>query len=281
MEEYITRHLIRKNIACLLSNSEDGVEVLTNKLVNLEADCIRLSQNSTYKSDLYRDDKYKNPQKRAILRERILDELITKEICINENEIILGTGGCKPSHIQGRQFFQVIGIPGAGKSYISSIISETYGAYLVDSDFAKRKLPEYSHYICAASLLHEESSNIAYSATEDSVFNYCIRNGYSMVIPRIGNVLDKLSDYLYMIHSYGYQVYLILVDIETSDAIKSCYNRFVENGRYISLMKIYNEYKNHPHDNYKLVKNCNFISGYAMIQTSLDRKYRIIEKSRI
>lgn len=279
MEEYIIKDLIRENIACLLSNNICETETLTNKLLQLEFNSIKLAMNSTYKSDLYRDNRYKTTQERNVLRMKILRELITEEICKNENEIVMGIGGCKPPHIQKRQFFQVIGIPGAGKSYISNIISENYGAYLIDSDFAKRKFPEYQQHICAASLLHEESSEIAYKISEDSVFTYCMQNYNSMVIPRIGNVLNKLSDYLYMIHSYGYQVFLILVDISTSDAIRSCYSRFVENGRYISLMKICSEYGSLPRNNYEIVKNYNFITGYAMLQTGLDRKYRIIEKS--
>ena len=238
MEKYMVKKLIKENIAYLLSNNDHEIKIITHKLLQLESDSLKLAQNSTYKSDLYRDNNYKTTKKRVGLRMQILHELITEEICSNENEIVMGVGGCKPTHTQKRQFFQVIGIPGAGKSYISNIISKTYGAYLIDSDFAKRKFPEYQHYICAASLLHKESSDIAYKTSEASVFTYCMQSYYSMVIPRIGNVLDKLSDYLYMIHSYGYQVYLVLVDIAISDAIKSCYNRFVENGRYISLTKI-------------------------------------------
>lgn len=279
MEKYVIRKLIRENIVRLISNNNYEAEALTNRLLQLELDSKILAQNSTYKTDIYRDIRYKTTQDRTFLRKRILCELIAEKICKNENEIIMGIGGCTPSHIQKKKFFQVIGIPGAGKSYISNIISEIYGAYLIDSDFAKRKFPEYQQYMCAASLLHEESSEIVYKTSEHSVFTYCMQNCYSMVIPRIGNDLDKLSDYLYMMHSYGYQVFLILVDMATSDAIESCYKRFIENGRYISLVKIYNEYGNLPRNNYDIIKKNNFLTGYAMIKTGLDRKYYFIEKS--
>ena len=121
--------------------------------------------------------------------------------------------------------------------------------------------------------MHEEANEISYDLTTDSIFKYCLNHRYSMVIPRIGHLYDSLTDTLKLVKGYGYHIYLILVDISIPESIKSCYERFNKYGRYIPLTKIINECGFLPKTNYNLIKNDSYISGYALINTSLSRQY--------
>ena len=61
-----------------------------------------------------------------------------------------------------KQAFVLIGLPASGKSSIAVDIADKYGALLLDSDLAKRKLPEYKVYPWGASLVNAESSLIVF-----------------------------------------------------------------------------------------------------------------------
>lgn len=278
----ISKQYIYKNIASVLTTNVFLAEAFTEIIYSQELQSQLLSTYSTYRSMEYRDKAYRNFDKRYILRRQILNELFSYKILLDEKEICLGKGGCRPiiSPVP-RRFFQIIGLPGSGKSYIANIISSTNGAYIIDSDYAKRKFPEFSLNPFASSLLHEEANKITYSKSEDSVFTYCLNYRYSMIMPRIGHNFNGLNSYLKIMNKLGYDIYLIFMDISLNESIICSHKRFNSTGRYTPLFKIKNEYGRLPEKNYHLIKQNDYISGYAWIKTNLHRTYDILENHHL
>ena len=90
---------------------------------------------------------------------------------IDDDKIKLGVGGCLPlpdGHLNNdKQFYIVIGLPASGKSSISAKIADATGSAVLDSDFAKRKLPEFREKDNGASLVHKESQVIVMGNPEN------------------------------------------------------------------------------------------------------------------
>lgn len=274
----INKRYIRTNIVDILTDNACLAETLTEKIYFCELQSQLLSEHSTYRSIKYRDKAYKGFNERCALREQILNELISCRVLYNESDICLGRGGCRPTTSSAsHKFFQIIGLPGSGKSYVANALSSRAGAYVVDSDFAKRKFPEFLSNKFASSLLHEESNEITYSKHENSVFTYCLKCGYSMVMPRIGHSLEGLKSYFMLGKKFGYDIYLIFMDISLNESVICSYKRFYSTGRYTPLSKIKYEYGALPKKNYDLIKRNDYIAGYVRIKTDLYRTYDVLE----
>lgn len=274
----ISKHYIRTNIVDIFTDNAWLAETLTEKIYYCELQSQLLLEYSMLRSIKYRDKAYKYFYKRRALRKKILNELISCGILLNESDICLGRGGCKPTTFSVPQhFFLIIGLPGSGKSYVANALFSKVGAYVIDSDFAKRKFPEFLSNKFASSLLHEESNKITYSKHENSVFTHCLKCRYSTVMPRIGHSLEGLNSYLMLGRKLGYDIYLIFMDISLNESVICSYKRFYSTGRYISLTKIKCEYGTLFEMNYHLVKQNDYIAGYARIRTILDKTYNVLE----
>lgn len=118
-------------------------------------------KKDTLKNPAIRNAAYKDEDVRNQLRKRIFEEMITLERLDDDEQVRLGFGGAKPKSVVGskRKLFYVIGLPASGKSSICGKICDMFGAYLLDSDLVKRKLPEFFDR-SGASLVHKESSII-------------------------------------------------------------------------------------------------------------------------
>lgn len=250
----------------LTDNLTDRVFV-TNQIWELEEEARFLSHYCTYNYSRFRVSDYATDEARKRLRLNILDRDFSKK-CVEDSAYFTNN----------RKYFQIIGLPGSGKSYIAEQIAKQFNANIIDADLIKEQLPEYRLYRCSASLLHKEAVEMAYSTTDDSLLNRCLYTGNNMVLPRIGYLYKELSDSLKCIYQKGYHIFLILVDIEPEQSLKSCYTRFIKTGRYVPLTKIVEECRNLPLENYNLIKKHNYISGYACLHTDLKRQYTIIEK---
>lgn len=95
----------------------------------------------TLRYDSYRNPSYFDYKSRNKLHKQIFEELCSFERPIDEDKIRLGFGGALPigkKPQMNRQAYFVIGLPASGKSAISNRISDTNGAIILDSDYAKR-----------------------------------------------------------------------------------------------------------------------------------------------
>ena len=218
-----------------------------------------------------RDFQYRDEGTRIKLRSQIVDELFNIKREVNDDEITLGHGGAKPcSDVQfDKTAFYVIGPPAAGKSSIASKIADQCGCYILDSDYAKRKLPEYTNQIGAASLVHEESDFLVFG--ENGLMDLCVHCGANLVIPKIGHNSASIVTFCSGLKHAGYKVFLVSVDLNRQKATQRAYKRFVHTNRYVPLSLIFDGYSNEPTLNYFKLKqkNMDLFDGYCQISTDV------------
>jgi hypothetical protein len=201
----------------------------------------------------HRSRKYKDDLDRWALRKQIVNELLTLKRLSDDDEICLGNGGALPKgELRAeKQAFIIIGLPASGKSSIASRIADEYGAIVIDSDFAKRKLPEYKD---SASLVHEESSAITVGFGSvsppdkiQSLYEECLQKGYNVVIPKIGNTVSGILKIAKPLKDdQNYDVHLILISLLKREATIRAMLRFCKSERYVPLSLIFDGYGNDP-----------------------------------
>lgn len=199
----------------------------------------------------YRSTQYCEDGARTELREKILLELLEQPRLENDDDIRLGHGGALPkTPIQrNKQAFFVTGLPASGKSGIANRIADAYGAVVLDSDYAKRKFPEFEQGPFAASVLHAESTVVVLGDERAEVVNlkgYCLSEGYNVVMPMIGYDDTKLKELAKFFKKRGYTVHLTLVSLDRQQATLRAYRRFLETKRYVPLSLIFDVYGDKP-----------------------------------
>lgn len=218
-----------------------------------------------------RDYQYRDEKVRLELRKRIVAELFDQKRLEDDDKIELGSGGAAPltDVMYDGKVFYIIGPPAAGKSGIAAKIADACGGYILDSDFAKRKLPEYENQIGSASLVHEESDKLVFG--EGGLMECCLEKKTNMVIPKIGHNLPSILQFCEGLQNAGYKVYLVSVDLDRQKATQRAYNRFVNTSRYVPLSLIFDGYGNQPTLNYFKIKqqNSSVFSGYSQISTDV------------
>lgn len=198
---------------------------------------------NTYASSKNRSIPYKTSRERAKLHKVIIQELKETVRPINDEDICLGTGGMLPRTGKvdcDKEAFVLIGLPAAGKSGVASKVSDYFNAVLLDSDFVKRKIPEYARRN-GASLVHKESKVI-----NDKIKTDAIKEGTNIVLPIIGSDYDDVLDIVYGLQGFGYHISLLLVELDRVKSTQRAFSRFMNTGRYIPLSMILDVYSNNP-----------------------------------
>lgn len=244
-------------------NTNSGTELL-KKIESGEAELKNYDNSQpTLTSTAHRDRKYKNYNDRWSLRQEIVKELSSFRREDDDEDIILGKGGALPnSDLKcDKTAILIIGLPASGKSSVADKIADEYGAVILDSDFAKRKLPEFKDSPAGASLVHDESDSLIFSCNEKdkpddfkTLFEFCCLNNFNIVIPKIGHnhiSINKLAQHL---KSYNYKVHLILVSLERRKATLRAVERFNKTKRYVPLSLIFDCYADNPTLTYYLLK---------------------------
>ncbi|MET3880273.1 zeta toxin family protein [Chitinophaga sp. OAE865] len=232
----------------------------------------------TYSSNVYRDKDFFDEDSRAQLRVSIVNELLLKTRLENDEDICLGKGGALPVNgiIRNRQAFILIGLPASGKSSVACHMADTFGAIILDPDFAKRKLPEYSAHAFGASLVHEESSKIISNPNPQipSLTLKCIDLEYNLLFPKIGHDVNAIIDLAKSLHSRKYEVHLTLISLLRQKATIRAIHRYYETKRYVPIGLIFDGYGNDPCLTYDLIKNklYDFISSYGAISTDVPKE---------
>lgn len=243
-----------------------SVEMMTERVID----------KNTLISTAYRMPQYKSDESRVELRKRIFYELSHKKRLADDEKITLGKGGALPNTTlqKNKQAFYVIGLPASGKSEIAGLLSDNYGAIILDSDYAKRKFPEYEAE-CGATIVHEESSIVVFGgkepyASEDSLLKYAVQNGFNIVIPKIGDVSSKVLAFAQSLERAEYDVHLVLVRLDREIAVRRAFTRFSKTGRYVPLSLIFDVYANDPTITfYDLLYQNNVFSSYTMISSNV------------
>lgn len=252
----------------------DGCDSVAREIERAEMALEQLENHPTATHEDHRDPSYRTPAKRRMLHERILKELIAEERLENDDDIVLGKGGAKPDVIKSDAMAYIVsGSPASGKSRIATRLARENGAYILDSDYAKRKFPEYSSYSGGASLVHQESDGIVFGP-ENSLFEYCVYSRHNVVIPLVGKTyksVEKICNRLVLI---GYKIHIINVSLDRYKCASRAYERFCRTNRYVPLSYIFDEVGNEPERIYFLIKrayskNNNFAS-FAQLSTDVD-----------
>jgi hypothetical protein len=238
---------------------------------------------NTYDSNSFRHHEYLEDDARWKLRAQIVEELFTMPKLDHDDNIALGSGGaCPVNGIQAiKRAYVVIGLPASGKSGIADLISEQVGGIVIDSDYAKRKLPEYRSHKYGASIVHKESGKIV-SGFDDKPEKYedvvslsekAILNGYNIVLPKIGH---SLKDLLLLSESYkklGYEIHLTLVNLDRRKSAIRAVERYLGSDRYVPIGLIFDGYGNDPILNYYTLKShfAGAFHSFGIVTTDVKR----------
>lgn len=265
------KKLVEKFLESCLKFKEANFGDVVLRILKEEILIDHVPQHHSTLSDMkYRHPDYSNDKSRKTLRKKIFKELLNNERLPDDNKIKLGTGGAKPKKLEKNSTaIIVIGLPASGKSSISNQIADKFGAYIIDPDYAKLKLPEY--HIFGANTVHKESTAIVRSSpltiSEPSLLGACIYNKANVVIPTIGQSLDDIRNERNFLIEKDYIVHLLLVSVNRETATVRALKRFINNGRYVPLSLIFDGYANDSVLTYHRTKNDQEWASYGKIST--------------
>ncbi len=122
----------------------------------------------------------------------------------------------------------MLGPPAAGKSTLANPIARKMNAAIIDSDVAKKLLPEYQGGI-GANAVHRESKNIS-----ERVLDLALEFGDNIIIPKVGDEEESIAKLIKKLRDKGYSVDLFDMYVTYSEARKRMFLRFVKEGRLIN-----------------------------------------------
>ncbi|PNH90271.1 hypothetical protein C1M56_03120 [Vibrio diazotrophicus] len=196
------------------------------------------------------DSWYNSDKARHALRAQVARELSLERVPLNDDDIKIGFGGCKPrtEPKSDRKAIIILGLPASGKSTVAQKMSDAMGAYIIDSDFAKRKFPEIA-FPNGAGWTHEESNRVVFKE-DGGPLAACLGFGYNMIIPKIGSSPDSILELRNYLESMHYDVSLSLVWLEPHKAMKRAISRYQNTKRYVP-MTVIESYGSKPFDVYQ------------------------------
>lgn len=244
-------------------------------------------EDCTLRATNHRNREWKENTKRWELRNQIVSELLNLKRLANDEAIALGNGGALPNSATKNEnkAFVVIGLPASGKSGIANTLADDLGAIILDSDFAKRKIPEFENGPGSASLVHDESDMVIFGSDKIRIpqnfkplFQLAMEQKLNLVIPKIGHNLKSINQLGEILKHFGYETHLICVNLNRVKATIRAVNRFLETERYVPLGLIFDGYANDPLNTYFMLKDHielddeNFAS-FALISTDVEIGY--------
>ncbi|MBQ7263466.1 MAG: zeta toxin family protein, partial [Synergistaceae bacterium] len=158
----------------------------------------------------------------------------------------------------------IIGLPASGKSSaLVDPISTAHGSMLIDSDEAKKLIPEFDDGF-GAGYVHEESK-----AVVSRVINDAMDEGRNIVLPIVGSDYEKLKKQIDMFRQKGYTVHIHMADIDPNIAAGRNMRRFAETGRFVDLAVTSFKYGNKPREVFEKVKKEGISDGYSRVDTTI------------
>lgn len=174
----------------------------------------------------------------------------------------------------------VIGLPASGKSsVIVDRLSEQFHSRLIDSDEAKKLIPEFNNG-WGASVVHAESKII-----EDTMLHKAIRNHDNIVYPKVGSKFNELANVIRKAKDFGYTVNVHFVDLDREIALGRMINRFIEKGRFLPLEIVDKYFDSNGNSliaqNYEKLKKEEIIDGYSKWDNNVERgeSAKLVESS--
>jgi len=176
---------------------------------------------------------------------------------------------------QNKRAAIVLGPPAAGKSTLANPIARKMNAAIIDSDEAKKLLPEYEGGI-GANAVHEESSDIA-----ERVLNLALEFGDNVVIPKVGGSPGSIEELIKKLKEKGYSVDLVDMSVTYNNARSRMFMRFVKTGRLINPDYV-RKVGDNPSKTYDTLKQQGKADGYTRIDNNgqIDDGKVLIEDTR-
>jgi hypothetical protein len=128
---------------------------------------------------------------------------------------------------QNRLAVIVLGAPASGKSTLSEKFAHDMRAAIVDSDDAKKAIPEFNGGIGSGAVQNESS------AIGQEVLKKLTADGTNIVIPRVGTDVADIRSRVQELRGRGYSVALAYVDVAKDTAYRRMIGRFLNTGRII------------------------------------------------
>ncbi|HDZ9198153.1 TPA: zeta toxin family protein [Vibrio cholerae] len=220
-------------------------------------------------------------EERQQLKKAILDELVDFTVPKNDDDIRIGIGGSKPRNRVrcNRKAIILLGLPASGKSTVAQIMSDMQGAYIVDSDFAKRKFPELA-FPNGASWTHDESDDLVHGK-DDGVLARCLKDDANMVIPKVGAKAESIINVYQTLRSFDYDVSLGLVWLEPKKALQRAIKRYQKSKRYVPILKIIKD-DMAPQQVFNQLRSTLELDSYVHLSSDVElgEPCRIIDMSR-
>ena len=170
-----------------------------------------------------------------------------------------------------RQAYIVLGPPASGKSFFAEELAKNYKLAIVDSDDAKKIIPEYAGGV-GANAVHDEASMLANNVRSD-----LISEGKNILLPRVGGYgkRKKIQETIDELKENGYNVNTVLVDVDYRIALGRMYERFAKTGRLVPPTYL-EDVKNTPIDTFHRVKYVT--DGYAWIDNNGGKNQQVIRQ---
>jgi hypothetical protein len=155
----------------------------------------------------------------------------------------------RPGYRNEGAAYIIIGPPAAGKSSVAGPLAFREGALIVDSDEAKKLLPEFAGGKYAA-LVHRESDDIAYT-----VLFRAIQNLDNIVLPIVGKTPKKVLEMRDLFIDAGYRaVHLMLVHLDAEKCALRAVDRFHKHGRFVDPAYVLYDVGNSPRKAYDILR---------------------------
>lgn len=205
---------------------------------------------------------------RQHIKKQILDELTDMTVPKDDDDIRIGVGGSKPRNRlrTNKKAIILLGLPASGKSTVAQVMSDMQGAYIVDSDFAKRKFPELA-FPNGASWTHDESDDLVHGKG-DGVLARCLQQEANMVIPKVGAKAESIISVYETLKSHGYSISLGLVWLDPQKALQRAIKRYQKSKRYVPIFKIMKD-DNKPREVFEQLRNQLELESYVYLSSDV------------
>ena len=115
----------------------------------------------------------------------------------------------------------ILGLPGSGKSRIANMIANENGAFIIDADNFKQRIPEFQKDQLMLSAVHGESVDLS-----NRFRNELGQEGYNMIIGKVGGDIDSVDYVVKELAEQGYGINVILNDVPLEVAMDRTIGRF-------------------------------------------------------
>ena len=216
---------IDKNVSSIYSVPtifSNGVKFKTTndytdeELLNMQRNFEDLIGKDKY-DDIERKAKFETESIRTVERMNMRENIIKDEMA--EQERILAREDIDIK--KQRKCVIVLGLPGSGKSTIATPMMKRMGAYIIDADNMKSRIPEFQNDPNMIDAVHGESVDCA-----NMMLQKVMENGSNVVIGKVGGYSAGIIEQVKEMQDAGYSVNVILnvVALETSlDRVNSRY----------------------------------------------------------